>query len=174
MSILSKKQTEISPESVLSINPSTFLTGVIQTKNSIRIEGRVNGVLLSENKIVITQGAYINGDVYCKELVCSGEVEGNILCKGRITLKSNAKINGKIYTYTFENEENSHVLGAINLINSISEESSIFADLFIDKYKDFFKSPLLNKELSSKMSSLVEVKLITEKIATAPATSKKD
>lgn len=75
----------------------TAIFGDIITEGNIRVEGKVEGLLKSQNKIVVGDSAYVKGDVHAVEAEVSGHIDGGIRCEGTLYLKKTAYIQGDIY-----------------------------------------------------------------------------
>lgn len=60
------------------INQDCIITGTINSITDIRIDGFVNGNVLSQAKIVIGPTGKVTGDIQCEDLTVEGIVEGNI------------------------------------------------------------------------------------------------
>ncbi|MCH7409547.1 polymer-forming cytoskeletal protein [Belliella sp. DSM 111904] len=80
------------------ISKETVIKGDIKAQGNIRVEGKVEGILDSRNKIVIGESALVIGNVLSVEAEIAGIVRGEIHCKGILYLKKTAQINGDIYT----------------------------------------------------------------------------
>jgi len=91
-----KSTTDIVTSSNL-IAQETTIVGDIITKGNIRIEGKVEGGLKSQNKIVIGDSAYVTGDIHALEAEVSGHIDGEIHCTGTLYLKKSSFINGDIF-----------------------------------------------------------------------------
>lgn len=74
----------------------TIIVGDIVTQGNIRIEGKVDGSLFSQNKIVIGDSAHVTGSIQGVEAEVSGHIDGEIRCEGTLYLKKTAYINGDI------------------------------------------------------------------------------
>ena len=74
----------------------TIIIGDISTQGNIRVEGKVDGSLISQNKIVIGDSAHVTGNIQGLEAEVSGHIDGEIRCKGTLYLKKTAYINGDI------------------------------------------------------------------------------
>lgn len=77
---------------------NTQIHGKIQTKQSILIDGKVQGNVVSEQCIIINQGAFILGDVVCAELYLNGTITGNAHVTHKTTLGAQAIIEGALIT----------------------------------------------------------------------------
>lgn len=74
----------------------TMIIGDINTQGNIRIEGKVEGSLISKSKIVIGDSAYVTGNIHALEAEVSGRIDGEIHCKGTLFLKKTAYVQGNI------------------------------------------------------------------------------
>lgn len=104
--------------SQIIIPDNTFIDGCLSTSNSIRIEGKLKGVLYSKEKICIDDDAEMEGDIVGSDVVVSGRILGNIYCLGKVMIKSGGKIIGNIYTSRFQNEEGSDLSSNISIMNN--------------------------------------------------------
>lgn len=76
----------------------TFIKGDITTSGNIRIEGKVEGTLSSQNKIVIGDSASLEGNIEAREAEIAGNIKGVVRCSEILYLKESAVIDGDIYT----------------------------------------------------------------------------
>ncbi len=142
---LKKKSNEIVEPSLdvlkvssqMVIPDNTFLDGCIATSKSIRLEGKLKGIIYSKEKITIDDDAEMEGEIIGNEVVISGRVLGNIYCLGKVIVKSGGKILGNIYSSRFQNDEGSDLSSSISIINNavlqelrlINDEIQIVANL---------------------------------------------
>ncbi|MFN3801850.1 polymer-forming cytoskeletal protein [Belliella pelovolcani] len=80
------------------ISKETVIKGDIRAQGNIRIEGRVEGIVDSKNKIVIGDSALLIGNLKAVEAEISGKIEGEVHCSGVLFLKKSAIVNGDIFT----------------------------------------------------------------------------
>ncbi|SNS08724.1 protein CcmA, bactofilin family [Belliella buryatensis] len=80
------------------ISKETVIKGDIKAQGNIRIEGKVEGIVDSKNKIVIGDSALLVGNLLAVEAEISGKIEGEVHCSGVLFLKKSAIIDGDIYT----------------------------------------------------------------------------
>jgi len=78
------------------IGQGTEITGEIDSKGDIRIDGKIKGNLKVTGKIVLGPTGTIDGDVTCKNADISGKIDGKISISELLTLKATAKIHGDI------------------------------------------------------------------------------
>lgn len=98
---LKKKKKVIKKVSKLQvniINSSTSTEGIISCQSSIRFDGKHQGEINAENKIVIGDKAIINGTLTADNIEIFGLVKGDSHAKCTVTLSSSAKYIGNIFT----------------------------------------------------------------------------
>ncbi len=81
---------------VTIIGPGTLLTGEIKCKGTIRIEGAIDGKIMSEDSIVVLDSGRIKGDISAGQVIISGEVQGDIKAVHRIEITARGKVVGDI------------------------------------------------------------------------------
>ncbi len=79
------------------IGPDTTLTGELNTKGTVRIDGVLEGDLSAEWVIVGEKGC-INGDVTARGMVVGGKVIGNSRSSDVVEIKQKGEVVGEIYT----------------------------------------------------------------------------
>jgi cytoskeletal protein CcmA (bactofilin family) len=80
------------------INQGTEITGDIKSSGDIRIDGTLNGNMITKGKVVIGPTGRVKGVVECKNSEVSGLIDGKITVTQLLNLKSSSKINGTIVT----------------------------------------------------------------------------
>lgn len=80
------------------IGNGTIIKGEIESNGDIRIDGRVEGVLRSNGKIVLGEKGSVEGEMYCKQADLSGRVLGKITVEELTSLKSKSSIEGELTT----------------------------------------------------------------------------
>lgn len=88
---------------MIPINGITRIpTGTVLTAASlvstadIRIDGIVNGPVISEGKVVIGEGGVLAGDLICCNADISGKVTGNVTAAEAVNLAPTAVLDGDI------------------------------------------------------------------------------
>ncbi|MFM2422766.1 MAG: hypothetical protein RL291_1296 [Pseudomonadota bacterium] len=77
------------------IGPDLAITGNLQSKGEIQIEGQVQGDLQA-SRIVVGPGARITGGIVADDVIVQGTVMGSIR-GNRVTLQSSSKVEGDIF-----------------------------------------------------------------------------
>lgn len=80
------------------ISQGTEITGDVKSTGDIRIDGVLNGNMVTKGKVVIGATGRVKGEVECKNSEVSGLIDGKITVTQLLTLKASSKINGTIIT----------------------------------------------------------------------------
>ncbi len=95
---MARKEQIAHPNSVNMIAATTMFTGEFKTDSDIKFDGKLDGTLITKNKLVVGETGQIKGEIRCKSAVISGKIEGNIFVEDIITLQASCKIDGEITT----------------------------------------------------------------------------
>jgi cytoskeletal protein CcmA (bactofilin family) len=78
------------------LGKETAVKGDIVIKGSLRIDGRVEGLIDSSDTVVIGKTGQVSGEVKAKDAVIAGQVAGNVVLSSRGVLESGSRLNGDI------------------------------------------------------------------------------
>jgi cytoskeletal protein CcmA (bactofilin family) len=102
MSILSsKKNKEHAPVETGGfnvLNEGTTVTGDIESKGDIRIDGVLVGTVRTKSKLVLGRSGRIEGNVEANSCDVNGVVQGNVKINDILYVKATGKIEGDINT----------------------------------------------------------------------------
>ncbi len=121
------------------IGPNSLIKGDLESEGSIRIDGKVIGNIVSLGSIIITEDAYVNGNVTCTSADIYGVVEGNMSTKGKINLYHKASLNGDIICKSFNTDEGASFKGScsVNPDEDIEiEVDDLISETNLDKLND--------------------------------------
>ena len=85
-------------ETVNTIGAGTVITGDIQSKGDVRIDGNLKGSVNTTGKLVLGKEGVIEGDVVCNNADISGTLKAKITVSQLLLLKTTAKLTGDIST----------------------------------------------------------------------------
>ena len=80
------------------IEKGTTIKGDIHTQGNIRIDGDIEGNIVSEAKVVLGETCLVSGNLTAVVAEVSGEVKGIVEISDHLILKPSAVINGDIVT----------------------------------------------------------------------------
>lgn len=102
-----KKNTEHAVSNINSIiGEDMVIEGNITAKEAIRIEGTVNGDVISKGILTISASGKVLGDIKAKNILVGGVVEGALDSEGKIEVLETGKVTGNIRTKSLIVDEN--------------------------------------------------------------------
>lgn len=97
------------------VGSGTNFKGNIDSTGDIRVDGNVNGTLITKGKLVIGPKGKAEGEVNCKNAEISGTIDGKIDVEDLLTLRSTAKIYGDIIVSKLAIEPGAIFTGSCNM-----------------------------------------------------------
>ena len=97
------------------IGSGTVITGDIQSKGDIRVDGTLKGSVTTEGKVVLGRDGVIEGDIVCKNADVSGILKAKITVSQLLSLKSTSKLNGDIITNKLSIEPGAAFTGSCSM-----------------------------------------------------------
>lgn len=94
------------------IGAGTKIVGTIETSVDNRIDGTIEGNIISNSKIILGSTGIVIGEINCASAEISGELKGKITVTESLALKSTAKIFGDIKTVKLTVEPGAIFTGA--------------------------------------------------------------
>lgn len=91
------------------------VTGDVTGDGELRIEGRVEGSVTTNGRVVVDAGGQVDGGIDAEEVVASGKVSGNIKASGAVRLKKGCRVEADIEAATIELEEGGTVNGRLTM-----------------------------------------------------------
>jgi len=89
------------------------LSGDLETTGSLRIEGKLDGSVLSADSVVIGVGSKIAGDIHAREVIVGGTITGNVHASERVELQATAVVTGDVHTGSILVQEGGVVNGRV-------------------------------------------------------------
>lgn len=80
------------------ISPGTKVIGDIISVGTFRLEGELEGNLVSQAKVILSETSVLNGTLKAQNAELSGKVIGNVEVTEELVLKSTAQIDAEITT----------------------------------------------------------------------------
>ena len=111
------------------IGSSSLIKGDIESEGSIRVDGKIFGNIKSLGNVIISENAYVKGDVFSMNAEIYGKCEGNVQVKGKINIHQNSSLIGDIIAKSFNTKEGSLFKG--NCVVDPEEELVITIDALI-------------------------------------------
>lgn len=93
----------------------TMVKGDIHTEIDFRLDGKVEGNVTCNGKLVLGPKGRVIGNILSTNAEILGEVEGMLKVSNKLILKSSANIKGDIQTQTIEIEPNARFNGSCTM-----------------------------------------------------------
>lgn len=90
------------------------LEGDLTTKNSVKVDGRIQGTLRAEGRAIIGETGVVKGDVHAVDLLVLGRLEGNVHAQ-RLHLQASAQIHGNIEAETLQVDPGARYQGSVTM-----------------------------------------------------------
>ncbi len=81
---------------VSRISAGTYFKGEIVSPNDLRIDGKFDGSIISEGKVVIGESAEVNATVVCVNADVWGKAHGCFTVKDIMSIKSDCSVDGEL------------------------------------------------------------------------------
>jgi len=79
--------------------------GELEFEDTMRIDGRFNGKIVSKNELIVGESATIEGDIHVGRIAISGTVIGKIIADQRVEIHRNGKVFSDVDTPALVIEE---------------------------------------------------------------------
>ena len=114
-----KDRKEMGGDEIIAfLGKGTEFKGVITYHGTIRIDGHVEGEIITEGTLIVGEGAVINAEISAGTLVSSGKITGNITAMEKIQLLPTAVLDGAIKTPVLIIEEGVRFNGSCQMNRS--------------------------------------------------------
>lgn len=81
------------------VGEDTVILGAkIASKGTLRIDGRVEGEVTTEDAVIIGPSGSIKGNVTARSVTVSGKILGNILARERLEIQPTGEVHGDVQT----------------------------------------------------------------------------
>ena len=105
------------------ISSESIITGDLQTKSNIRIEGKVQGNVTVSGNIHIGPDAKVDGNISGVDIQIAGTVNGNITSSGELMLFNTAKLTGDVAAYGLTVEKGAYYKGSTTISTEQPKET---------------------------------------------------
>lgn len=79
-----------------TLGPATKFEGVINTEESLRVDGSVEGTINCNGTLIIGEGAEIEAEIVAETAIIGGRVDGNITAHKKIEIRNEGEIFGDL------------------------------------------------------------------------------
>ncbi len=80
------------------LDRGSVFKGELEFEDTMRIDGKFNGKIMSKNELIVGESAQIDGDIHVGRIAISGTVVGKIVAEQRVEIHRNGKVYSDIDT----------------------------------------------------------------------------
>ena len=93
----------------------TKIIGTIETETDIRIDGELDGEIISKSKVIIGSTGLIKGKINCDSATIMGTINGTLIASNIVSLAQSAKFTGDIETNVIAIEPDAYFSGTCKM-----------------------------------------------------------
>jgi cytoskeletal protein CcmA (bactofilin family) len=93
------------------------LVGYVSGDEDILVNGRVEGKIRVDRRVVVSAGAEVEGDVQAKSVVVGGRVHGQVLASERAELLPSGRVQGNVHAPRIVMAEGAQIQGRVVMPN---------------------------------------------------------
>lgn len=97
------------------IDQGSEFSGKLLFKDTVRIDGRFEGEISSENTLIVGESGKVKATIRSQVVIISGEVRGDVCAPGQVTLHRTARVFGNIDTARLIVEDGALMNGQIKM-----------------------------------------------------------
>lgn len=113
---MSKNEYVTNVNLVSRISEGTIVRGEIISSNDLRIDGKFEGSICSEGKVVIGESAEVNADITCVNVDVWGKAKGCFTVKDILSIKGGCSVDGDLKVRRLAIELDSSFNGTCKMI----------------------------------------------------------
>ncbi len=80
------------------IDQGVTIEGTLQVKGTFRIDGNMKGNIISEQTVILGEGAKVEGQIEGNRVVIAGRFDGVIFAKGRVEIEAKGVVTGEVHS----------------------------------------------------------------------------
>jgi cytoskeletal protein CcmA (bactofilin family) len=121
------KLENVKSDETTIISNGVRIEGKIICKGNIRVDGDIQGDIISQADITIGELGQVNGQIKGESVTIGGRVSGTVIAKEKFVLDTKGKLKGDIFTKILEIEEGAEFEGKSRTgdLNDIKEIKDI-------------------------------------------------
>lgn len=134
------------------VGASVNLNGILKDNNDITIHGHVDGEVISDKNILITETASVKGPVSAEIITVAGKINGAVTAEKKLEITATGKIYGSISTRDLIINSGAHFVGKSAMITDSNQTSKDLEDEMVLEKKKFkpLKKTAMLKDLEEK------------------------
>lgn len=122
------KSIEMETSTVNTISTGTLIKGDVTAQGDFRLDGRLEGNIQLNGKLVVGETGQIKGNIVCQNANIIGHVDGNISVKEVLTLHASAVVRGDILINKLAIEPGAAFSGTCRMLDELRREDDADAE----------------------------------------------
>lgn len=118
------------------VGANVKLIGTLQDANDVTIHGRIEGEVISNQAVMITETAYIKGPISGEIVTIAGKVRGSITATGKLEILPTGKIFGSITSKDLSIKSGAIFVGKCTMPESESEKEEEAAEKSVSQKEE--------------------------------------
>lgn len=107
------------------ISADSTITGDLQTRSSLKIDGRIKGNIRATGNVHVGSDAVVEGNIAGGDVQVAGVVTGGVTASGGLLLFASAKLTGDIKAASMEVEKGANYKGHMMIGDYAKEEREV-------------------------------------------------
>ena len=107
------------------IGEGSVFEGKFYVEGSIRIEGKFQGSIKTENQLIVSPSGKVKTDITARTVTVAGTLIGNIIATEEVNIIENGKVLGNISTPKLNLEPGVITQGQVTITSASTSEESI-------------------------------------------------
>jgi cytoskeletal protein CcmA (bactofilin family) len=103
------------PDTKSFIGQSLVIKGEVESKEEIVVEGRIEGKIDVDSRVVVAANGKVNADIKAREVVIKGRVDGNVNCSEKVEIVPDGYLKGNIVSEKVVLAEGSKFRGNVRM-----------------------------------------------------------
>lgn len=100
------------------IGKDTLITGTVDVKGALRVDGTVKGKVICNDCVTIGNTGTVEADIESVSAVIAGHLVGNVVTSDKVELQAKCELEGDIKTKSLVIEQGAVFCGSCNMKNS--------------------------------------------------------
>jgi cytoskeletal protein CcmA (bactofilin family) len=97
------------------IGKDTTITGTLDIKGSLRVDGQVKGKIICGDCVTVGATGNVEADIEAHTAIIAGQMTGNVITSEKIELQAKCEMEGDIRTKSLVIEQGAIFCGACNM-----------------------------------------------------------
>jgi cytoskeletal protein CcmA (bactofilin family) len=104
------------PKQAAVIGPSMTIKGEIRSREELRVDGEVEGMLESQSLLTVGPNGKVRGNIKAREVAIFGSVRGNVQVAEKIAIRDQGSLIGDIKGAGISIDDGAYFKGSIDIV----------------------------------------------------------